>query len=408
MNGLRCHTQLVDDSDDLLAALPSDAPLAWIREGEGLIGWGEAARFDPGTGGARFRRAESALQAWFDDIAAAGEDVGPGGGPVAWASFTFDPAVAGSCVVVPRVVVGRRGGTTWLTTIGDDDPSSSRTSGGAAPPPVRVRYAGASVDEVRWLEAVADTARAVREGSLAKVVLARDLKVWAAEPLDARVLARRLAQRFPNCWTFLCDGLVGATPELLVRRTGTAVESTVLAGSAPRGRGDHDAELGAALLTSRKDRVEHTLAVASVVDRLAGACTKVTADPEPWLLRLANVQHLASNVTATLHRPMTALGVAGLLHPTAAVGGTPTQAAVEHIRAVEGMDRARYSGPVGWVDSNGDGEFGIALRCAQVAGTTARLFAGAGIVGESLPEAELEETRLKLRAMQSALEGTAP
>ena len=414
---LVCHSRKIDDAGDLLRALPADAPVAWVREGDGMVGWGEAFRFDPGTGGDRFRRAEAALAEWFGSVDVDAEFVGPGTGPVAWASFTFDPEVGGSCVVVPRVVIGRRAGISWRTVVGplrsgseavgrEDDEATALAP--QIPAPTRVRYAGASVDEVSWLEAVDRTARVIRSGELAKVVLARDLEVWSAEPLDTRILARRLADRFATCWTFLCDGLVGATPELLVRRTGTAVESTVLAGSAPRGKGSSDSDIGADLLTSRKDRVEHTLAVASVVDRLAGACTAVRADTEPWLLRLANVQHLASNITATLHRPMTALGLAGLLHPTAAVGGTPTQAALDHIRAVEGMDRGRYSGPVGWVDARGDGEFGIALRCAEVDGSRARLFSGAGIVGESLPEAELEETRLKLRAMQSALEGTAP
>ena len=407
MSGAVVRTVRIDDPGDLLARLPDDNPLAWIRHGDGLVAWGEAHRIRVGTGDRRFAEADGALRSWFDNATIEREVRGPGTGPVAFASLTFDWRTAGSSVVVPRVVVGRRDGESWLTVVGGEVPDLPDPQ--PLPPPNRVRYAGASVSEVTWLDAVASAARTIRAGGLAKVVLARDLKVWAAQPLDARVLARRVVERFDGCWTFVHGGLVGATPELLVRRTGTQVDSIVLAGSTGRGRElDDDKRLGEALLASSKDRVEHDLAVSSVVERLATVCADVTADPAPALLRLANVQHLATRVTATLSGDASALRLAGVLHPTAAVCGTPRATAMDLIRDAEGMDRARYAGPVGWVDADGNGEFGIALRCAEVAGTRARLFAGAGIVGESMPELELEETRLKLRAMQSALEVTQP
>jgi len=230
--------------------------------------------------------------------------------------------------------------------------------------------------------------------------------VWAEQPLDPRALVHRLAERFPDCFAFACRGLVGATPELLIRRTGQVVQSVPLAGSARRGRGPgEDARLGQALLDSEKDRAEHQLAVDSVWEALQPLCARLEADAEPWVLRLDNVQHLATRFDGVLARPMASLDLAGALHPTAAVCGTPTAAALDRIRALERMDRGRYAGPVGWTDAHGDGEWGIALRCAEVNGPRARLFAGAGIVTGSLPEGELEETRLKLRAMQSALEG---
>jgi menaquinone-specific isochorismate synthase len=273
----------------------------------------------------------------------------------------------------------------------------------AAPATSRIRYAGASVPELRWLEAVAAATRAIDAGRLDKVVLARDLAVWSDEPLDARTLTRRLAERFPDCFTFSVDGLVGATPELLVRRIGGRVDSLVLAGTAGRGASAaEDAALGAALLGSDKDRDEHDHAVASVRAALADLVPDLATEG-PWLLRLANVQHLATSVTGTLPGGESVLDLAGALHPTAAVCGTPTAEAFAVIRELEGLDRGRYTGPVGWVDAAGDGELGIALRCAQVEGDRARLYAGAGIVGASLPEAELEETRIKFRAFQAAL-----
>ena len=405
----RVRSVEIADPGDLLSRLPQDAPWAWVRHGEGLIGWGEAHRVDVPTGTQRFAQVSAALREWFDGCEVFGDARGPGTGPVAFASLTFDWEQPGSSVVVPRVVLGRRDGRAWLTVI-DTDGVPDLPASQPLPEPVRVRYAGTSNSEIAWLEAVADAAREIRDsGDLDKVVLARDLQVWAAEDLDIRPVARRLAERFDGCWTFVADGLVGATPELLVRRIDTTVESIVLAGSAARGRDlDADKLLGEALLASEKDRAEHTPAVASVVDLLRRVCTDVSADPAPWLLKLANVQHLATRVGATVAGSESALDLVGILHPTAAVCGTPRATAMERIRAVEGMDRGRYSGPVGWIDAQGNGELGIALRCAAVEGNRARLFSGAGIVGQSRPEAELEETRLKLRAMQSALEGTAP
>ena len=405
----RVRSVEIADPGDLLSRLPDDAPWAWVRHGEGLVGWGQAHRVEVPTGTHRFAEVSAALRRWFDGCEISGDARGPGTGPVAFVSLTFDWDRGGSSVVVPRVVVGRRDGRAWMTVIGDGE-APDLPAAQPLPDPVRVRYAGTSTSEIAWLEAVADAARDVRgSAGLDKVVLARDLQVWAAEDLDIRPVARRLAERFDGCWTFVADGLVGATPELLVRRTDAAVESIVLAGSAARGRDlDADKRLGEALLASEKDRAEHTPAVASVVDLLRRVCTDVTADPAPWLLKLANVQHLATRVAATVTGSESALDLAGILHPTAAVCGTPRAAAMARIRAVEGMDRARYAGPVGWVDAAGNGELGIALRCAAVDGNRARLFSGAGIVGQSRPEAELEETRLKLRAMQSALEGTTP
>ncbi|MBP2704174.1 isochorismate synthase [Microbispora sp. RL4-1S] len=396
------RTIAVSDPRDLPARLPDSAPYAWIRHGEGLVGWGEAARavIPPGPG--RFDRAREWLSSLFAGADIEDEVLMPGSGPVALGSFTFDADSPGSVLVVPRVVLGRRNGRAWLTTIGDD---ALRL---ATPPrdPGRIRYGDGSLSALEWEHRVALAVERIRDGALGKVVLARDLTVTAERDIDPRVLVARLAGRYPECYTFSVDGLVGATPELLVRHSGQSIESLVLAGTTARGAdAAEDEARGAALRASEKDRHEHAYAVASVREALAPLCSSLTVPEEPELLVLPNVQHLASRVTGRLSDGASVLDVVAAMHPTAAVGGTPTGTALRVIRELEGMDRGRYAGPVGWIDARGDGEWGIALRCAEVSGATARLFAGCGIMAKSDPAAELAEAQAKLRAMQYALEG---
>jgi menaquinone-specific isochorismate synthase len=301
-----------------------------------------------------------------------------------------------------------------VTTVGDVDPrdlpEAFETADDDGPAP-RLRYADGALDPATWCAAVAGAVERIGAGELAKVVLARDLLVSADLPLDPRRLLRRLADRFPDCWTFAVDGLLGATPELLLRRSGRRLSARVLAGTAPRGAGADDDRLAAALIGSAKDRSEHALAVDSLVRALQPYCSGLDVPAEPDLLTLANVRHLATDVAGTQRRSG-ARGNAGLLelvgavHPTAAVCGTPTEHAAEVITELEGMDRGRYAGPVGWLDAEGDGEFGLALRCAELTGPNdARLFAGCGIVAGSDPAAELAETQAKFAAFQAALEG---
>jgi menaquinone-specific isochorismate synthase len=411
---VKVRTVPLDDDRPLLDLLPRDAAghapadaVAWVRAGEGLVGWGTAVRIAPGAGPARFATADAALRdldAEVDDAVRA-----PGTGLVAVGSFAFDDDAGGSVLRVPRIVVGRRDGTTWCTTVdvGAGPPLPGLPAPGApvpAPRRDRPRYAGSSNPDVHWLEAVAAAVERIAAGEVDKVVLARDHALWSREPFDAADLATRLTARFPHCHTFAVEGLVGATPELLLSRRGDRVVSRVLAGTT--GRSDDEAEdaaLGAALLASDKDQAEHRYAADSVREVLAPRCAELTYDPTPRLLRLDNVQHLATTFEGRLAGDDRSLDVVAALHPTAAVGGTPRDRALAMIRTLEGLDRGRYAAPVGWTDVAGDGEWGIALRCAELAGARARLFAGVGIVAASLPEAELEETRLKLRAMQAAL-----
>ena len=255
-------------------------------------------------------------------------------------------------------------------------------------------------------DAVAAAVGRIASGALQKVVLARDVFATAGGPIDARILLRRLAARYPDCFTFACANLVGATPELLVRRVGREITALILGGTSPRGATPaEDAELGAALLASAKNTEEHAYAVASVRDALAPLCADLDIPSRPSLLKLANVHHLGTAVSGTLATDRSVLSLAGALHPPAAVCGTPAEAALELIRELEHMERGRYAGPVGWVDANGNGEFGIALRCAELDGRRARLFAGCGIVTDSDPAAEVAETEVKFLPMRQSLEG---
>jgi menaquinone-specific isochorismate synthase len=386
--------------------LDHSPPLVWLSPDQTLVGFGEAIRIAPGIGGERFDVAQSAFSEWVAGVDTDDQVSLPGSGPMAFASFTFDHRSHGSVVVVPEVVVGCHRGQWFLTTVDHADATPIFHPSGTAELPVdRPRYAGASIPDVAWLEAVAGAITSIGAGRLDKVVLARDYAVWSKERFDPRRVLRNLEQRFPDCFVFAVDGLLGASPELLARISDRTVESVALAGSARRSADPvEDEQIGKALLSSDKDRREHEMAAASVGRVLGEMCERMLRDPEPVLVELANVRHLATRFRGKLSERRSVLDIAGRLHPTAAVGGHPTDAAIDLIRLLEGMDRGRYAGPVGWMDRHGDGEFAIALRCAEISGARARLFAGAGIVAGSLPENELEETRLKLQAMLTALE----
>jgi menaquinone-specific isochorismate synthase len=397
---------IADPGDGFLSQIPVPAALAWARQGAGLAGWGEAVRVTLPAGADRFTAGEKWLREVVDGADIDDQVQRRGSGLVAFGSFTFDDASEGSVLIVPRSIVGRDGtGNAWLTTIGPSGlPADRPTPFTDLVAPSGVRWHDGSLSGREWEQAVAEAVKRITHaGDLRKVVLARDLYAFADGPIDARVLLSRLADRYPGCFTFACDGLVGATPELLIRKDGWKVSSLVLAGTAPRGGStEQDAQLARGLLDSAKE--EHQYAAASLRDALAPLCQAMYVTPQPELIRLANVQHLGTRVRGTLAATRSALALAAALHPTAAVGGTPTAVAVELIGELESMDRARYAGPVGWMDADGNGEWGIALRCAQLDGNQARLFAGCGIVAGSDPAAELAETNAKFRPIRAALE----
>jgi len=404
---LRVITTPLPHVDNLVALLPPEETAAWVRRGEGLIGWGVAARLQV-RGDERFSR----TQRWWTDLLAhltIEDSVSlPGTGPVAFGSFAFD-ARQPSEVIVPRIVIGMRAGQAWVTAL--DAPVPTEPPLTSVPDaPTTVRWSEGSRSPLAWQQSVAQALARIDSGELDKVVLARDVIAHVAGSLDVRYLLQRLAARYPSCWTFHVAGLVGATPELLVRRTGDLVTSRVLAGTV-RTIGDADADEGMAqaLLGSDKDLEEHEYAVRSVARALATHCTDLEVPDHPRVLELANVQHLATDVTGRLADTASVLSLVASLHPTAAVCGTPTERAFSVITDLEGMDRGRYAGPVGWFDAHGDGEFGIALRCAEIDSTegTVRAFAGCGIVAGSEPEKELAESNAKLVPIRDALEANS-
>jgi menaquinone-specific isochorismate synthase len=402
---LVARTVVIDDPGPLVDLLPDDGPLSWVHRGDGLVAWGETARFES-SGAGRFDAAER----WWRDVSAhsvARDEVDvPGSGLVCFGSFAYADSPGDSVLVVPAVVVGRRGPRCWVTTI---------SSGALASPPAVVARQPAAIPSgavfsdgatsgAGWELAVAEAVRRIRAGRLDKVVLARDLVAELDEPLDVRAALTRLADRYPSCWTFHVDHLFGATPEMLVRRERGLVTSRVLAGTIRRtGDDPSDLALAAALARSSKDLEEHEFAVRSVAEALAPYCSSMNVPESPFVLHLPNVMHLATDVTGVLARRTTSLGLAAALHPSAAVGGTPTDAAVALIAELEQMGRARYAGPVGWMDADGDGEWGIALRSAEYEGKRVRLFAGCGIVADSDPAAELAEAAAKFVPVRDAL-----
>jgi menaquinone-specific isochorismate synthase len=408
------RTVRIDDPGPLLALLP-DTPdaAAWVRRGDGLVGWGVAAACRT-AGATRFADAK---RWWSEHVRTAvvrDEVDRPGSGVVCFGSFGFADDPGDSVLVVPEVVVGRRGSSTWLTTIGAGSiPSSPAVAPATAPvAPRGITFADGALSGAEWASVVADAVRRINEGELEKVVLARDLLATAEDDVDVRWPLRRLAESYPMCWTFHVDGLFGATPEMLVRRERGLVTSRVLAGTIRRTGDDaRDLALAATLARSSKDLEEHEYAVRSVADALAPHCSSMNVPEAPFVLHLPNVMHLATDVAGVMHDSAdpagTSLDLAEALHPSAAVGGTPTHAATALIGEIEGMCRGRYAGPVGWMDAAGDGEWGLALRSAEIEGPRVRLFAGCGIVADSDPESELAEAQAKFVPVRDALTGRA-
>ena len=405
----RAKTIAIPDPGPLEAFLPPGPVVAWLRRGDGMVGIGEAARLDGAT--------PADADRWWHDFAAAVEidaelaGVGSTAGPVVFASFPFDPdnTTHQSVLVVPRVVVGRRRGRSWVTWLSRDDEADPPLPQPAADLIGRPRVLGVSarsLDRQRWELIVAEAVERIGRDDLSKVVLARAATVEADAPIDPRWLVGTLAGDYPTCWTYWVDGLVGASPEMLVRLEGGLAMSRVLAGTIRRNGGEElDLKLAHGLARSSKNLIEHELAVDSVAAALAPFCSGMNVPDAPYVLELPNVLHLASDVTAVAHGDVSALRLAAELHPSAAVCGTPTATARRAIAELENLDRGRYSGPVGWMEANGDGEFAIALRCGHLDGDrrSITLYAGCGIVAESDPAEEYAETEAKLVPMLEAL-----
>jgi menaquinone-specific isochorismate synthase len=398
-------TRRLDHDVDLLAVCGRDG-VVFEQQHAGIAGRGEALRIELPTGPGRLARAADAVAEALGAIERDDQVGLPGCGPVAFAALPFADDTPGS-VVVPSLVVGRADdGTRWMTTVGSDSDATPDTF---APRDDLATPSRFTVGAVRppedWCDAVAETVKRIVAGRLEKAVLARALDVEADAPIDVGAVLQRLRTAYPATMLYAIDGLVGATPELLVSRMGDVVRSHPFAGTTPRtGDPAADARAAATLLASTKDRAEHQVTIDMVLDTMLPFCSYVDSEPEPSIVSLANVQHLATLVEGRLSSPpATALALVAALHPTPAVCGWPTDAARALIAELEQLERGRYTGAVGWVDAHGNGRFGVAIRCAEIDGNRARLFAGNGIVSDSDPRTELAETQAKLQAMLAAI-----
>ncbi|MBT1546358.1 isochorismate synthase [Curtobacterium aurantiacum] len=408
---LTVSTRILDDPGAVLRHTLRDRPLAFVRNGDGIVGIGEALRFTF-TGPDRMRDAAAVWRSVVETATVDDPVQLRGSGLVAFGSFAFaDDSADESVLIVPRVVLGRRRGKAWLTAIdttaGAEPLAFTRTSVPVphVGPHVSVALRPGRIDEDTYAANVSEAVRRIVAGGAQKVVLARDLVGTLPSGADRRAVLLDLAAAYPQCVTFAVDGLVGATPETLARTDGTRLTARVLAGSAARGADEvSDRAAAEALATSAKDVEEHAFAIDSLLAALAPLATDLRADAEPFRLQLPNLWHLATDVQATLPLDTTSLDVADALHPTAAVAGTPTDVAVRLVAELEGVDRGRYAGPVGWMSATGDGEWMLALRSARIDDDgTVRAWAGAGIVAGSEPAREVAETALKFRPITDAL-----
>ena len=407
---MRAVTRHADDATrrlDLNDIARGDGFL-FVRDGVGFAGRGVAARvpFDdaPAALAAIERIDETGLSPDANGSSTAGR------GPIGLGWVPFQPGLPGE-VVIPRVVVAKApGGECWVTHLdGNGNDGTDETLASPTPPlPAADAY---TIDQVTppsvYLAAVETARRAVRNQRIVKAVIAREIKVTSSRPFDRHGVLHRLKATFGSSYRFAIDGFFGASPELLVAVDGRMVSSYPLAGTAPRaGDPDRDAEIAKALIASTKNQVEHRAVIDMVHDTLLPWCSYLDWEPEPSIVTVANVQHLGTRLEGQLSSPppnVTTLVRA--LTPTPALGGYPGPEALALIADVEGVERDRYGGAVGWLDAHGNGAFAVAIRCAQLSddGTVARLHAGGGIVADSDPLAELAETQAKFQAMLSAL-----
>jgi isochorismate synthase len=385
------------------------------RSGLGVSGIGVAHTISIEAGPERILRMSRMLADRLVDIR---RDVNAPA-PVAVAAIPFGDDTAAAAAIPARAAVRRDAGETWQIDVvpaglAPLDTPRERWTGRAIPfAPFADMQLRPDPEPDDYAAAVERATKRIRAKEFQKVVLARSLIVDAERELDAKQLLWRLRAVDPDCYAFATlpfgalQGaiLVGASPELLVSRHGRDVRATPLAGSAQRfGDATRDRASSDKLFRSEKEREEHRVVVEDVAHVLGAFCDELEHPHEPELLGTANVWHLATPFRGRLHDPrVSVLELVAALHPTPAVCGTPREEAREALAELEPIDRGMYAGPVGWVDANGDGEWAIALRCAEITGKTARLFAGAGIVADSVPEAEVDETERKFRALLDAL-----
>ena len=389
----RLLSDLSDSQIDLNDFAGSDGYL-FVRDGVGVAGRGVAQRVDRNT-------AESCLRNIKDDNQSGVADAGP----IAIGCIPFTSTDAHE-FVIPKVVIGKtQSGEQWITTVDDAEFEFEQSQKPLAVASSFSVNPGVSVDH--YLEAVRLTAEAVRENKLAKAVIARDIFVSSSQSFDIRAILLRLKASFGSSYRYLFEGFIGASPELLISVLGNQVKSHPLAGTVPRtGNIETDTKFAQELIASAKNQLEHRIVIDMVRDTLLPWCSFLDWQADPSIVSVANVQHLGTEISGQLSEPRpSVLDLAYALSPTPALGGSPREIALDHIAQVEGMNRGRYGGAVGFLNAKGDGKFAVSIRCAEFddSQTTARLFAGGGIVADSEPQNELAETQAKFQAMLAAL-----
>ena len=393
-------THTVDQID--LTAIAGSEGMLFVRNGVGFATRGVAARV-----------ASHQAKNFISSISVDDEVNAPGSGPILIGAIPFDSQQPHDFVLPQLLVCKSEDGRCWVTTIDDEHhdagaPFAPDLNQGPAPSATSASFTvtpGVTLDT--YLSAVKAARDAVRNGTITKAVIARDVFVSSSESMNIHAVLLRLRNSFGSCYQFSLDGFIGASPELLVSIIDGEVSSHPLAGTAPRtGDPATDAQLAASLLGSTKNQVEHRVVIDAVHDTLLPWCSYLDWEPEASIVAVANVQHLGTRMLGRLSEPfLHVLDAVYALSPTPALGGHPREKALQLIADVEGMSRGRYGGAIGWFDNRGNGTWAVAIRCAEFSNnnTTARLFAGGGIVADSDPNAELAETQAKLQAMLAAI-----
>ncbi|WP_347549181.1 isochorismate synthase [Pseudalkalibacillus hwajinpoensis] len=397
-----------------------------------IVGLGRMKQFEARSD--RFRMIEQEWQEFLQTSVIDGAPARPGVGPVLLGGFSFDPSAPdnGSWdhfpeggMILPELMITSAGNNAWLTinaiVNGEDDAEGLSekllnkhhlilTDLNDEP---YLKGEDFSIEEIRpndWKETVQSAAASIREGKLEKVVLAREIKLQSSNSFSSSRTLKRLKKQQSDSYLFAFEYgnqcFLGASPERLVKRDGQQVYSTCLAGSIQRGEtAEEDGELGNILLHDKKNRIEHDLVVQMIRTAMEEECEFVQVPSVPELLKTPDIQHLYTPVVARAGKGTSLLRMVERLHPTPALGGFPQEEAVEEIRRIENLDRGWYAGPVGWMDFQGNGEFAVAIRSGLLNGNQATLYAGCGIVGDSDPQSEYEETKMKFKPMLTALGG---
>ena len=413
---IRAETIKLSETVDVLSVLDAHSPLLWWKHNEGFSGLGKLHEIVV-RGPDRFAEAQSQWQK-LASIAEVTNSVGvTGTGLIALGTFAFSAqSKTDSALVIPEFIVGHTESVSWMTRMSWADDNLSAFSEDEAKhvinsaqskpalPPLTAHFSSTPKDKDSFTQLVTHAIKHIEAGELDKVVLARMLSSQIDPETDLRPALVTLSERYPECWTFSVDGFFGSSPETLITVEKGSFTARVLAGTAPRGAtSQEDIAHAAKLASSSKDLDEHGFATRSVTNALSPLVEQLSVSESPFTLKLANVWHLATDIAGTLHPDVSSLNLIAALHPTAAVAGTPTSAAVDLIHELEKHDRGRYSGPVGWVDAQGDGQWAIGLRCAQKVDSIVSAWAGCGIVADSVAAQELLETSMKFRPIIEAL-----